>query len=228
MRFSALSVGLLASTLILLGACASQAPPQVETERTRGVALDSSGEVVGRAGLSYRAPNVDFRRYARVIVEPVQIYRNADANFGDATEQQKQAMAEFMQQEAIRALGPRATTTPGADVARLRLTLAGLEGNTPVAATASRIIPLGLVVNLTSHVHGAPGTFSGSLTYAAEFVDSRTDDTIGVFIQKRFPDVFDFRATLTSEAAQKRAFAASAEQLRIRIEEIQAGGGVPR
>ncbi len=187
-----------------------------------------SGDVAGRAGLAYRAPNVDLRKYSKVIVVPVQIYRGADADFGNATEQQKQAMAQFMQQEAIRALGPRASTTPGPDVARLHLTLAGLEGNTPVAATASRIIPVGLVVNLASHVRGASGTFTGSLTYAAEFVNSQTNDTIGVFIQKRFPDVFDFGATLSSETAQKLAFTDSAEQLRRRIEEIQSGADAPR
>ena len=216
---------MLASALILIGACASG--PQTGTELARGTGVQPSGDVAGRAGLAYRAPAVNLRKYSRIIVEPVQIYRGADAAFGDTTEPQKQAMADFMQQEAIRALGPRAATTPGPDVVRLRLTLAGLEGNTPVAATASRIIPLGLVVNLASHVHGAAGTFSGSLTYAAEFVDSHTNDAISVFIQKRFPDALDFGATLSSEAAQKRAFTASAEQLRRRVEEIHSGSGAP-
>ena len=219
---------MLASALILLGACTSETP-QVGSELTRGAPpLEQSGDVAGRAGLAYRTPDVDLRKYSRIIVVPVQIYRGTDAAFGDTTEQQKQAMAIFMQQEAIRALGPRATTTPGPDVVRLHLTLAGLEGNTPVAATASRIIPVGLVVNLASHVRGAAGTFTGSLTYAAELIDSQTNDTISVFIQKRAPDALDYGATLSSEAAQRRAFAASAEQLRRRVEEIHSGTGAPR
>jgi hypothetical protein len=37
----------------------------------------------------------------------------------------------------------------------------------------------------------------------------------------------DFGATLSSEAAQKRAFTASAEQLRRRVEEIHSGSGAP-
>jgi hypothetical protein len=226
MRIRAAHGAMLAAALILVGACAS-GTPQTGTELARGTGVQPSGDVAGRAGLAYRAPNVSVRKYTRIIVEPVQIYRGADATFGDTTEQQKQAMADFMRQEAIRALGPRAATTPGPDVVRLRLTLAGLEGNTPVAATASRIIPVGLVVNLASHVHGAAGTFSGSLTYAAEFVDSQTNETISVFIQKRFPDAMDFGATLSSEAAQKRAFTASAEQLRRRVEEIHSGSGAP-
>lgn len=221
MRIGTAPAAMLASVALMLGACASDAPPQ--TELARDVLLQPSGDVAGRAGLAYRAPAIDYRKYTGVIVAPVQVYRGADAAFGNATEQQKLAMADFMQQETIRALGPRATTASGPGVARLHLTLAGLEGNTPVAATASRIIPAGLAVNLASHMRGAPGTFSGSLTYAAEFIDSQTNDTIGVFIQKRFPDVFDFAATLSSESAQRRAFSGSAEQLRRRIEEIQSG-----
>src|SRR5687768_12801173 len=146
MSIRAMPGAMLASALILLGACAS-GTPQTGTELTRGTGVQPSADVAGRAGLAYRAPHVNLRKYSRVLVEPVQIYRGADAEFGGATEQQKQAMADFMRQEAIRTLGPRVATTPGPDVARLRLTLAGLEGNTPVAATASRIIPLGLVVN---------------------------------------------------------------------------------
>ena len=84
------------------------------------------------------------------------------------------------------------------------------------------------MVNLASHIRGASGTFTGCLTCAAEFVDSQTNDTIGVFIQKRNPDVFDFGATLSSETAQKLAFTDSAEQLRRRIEEIQSGADAPR
>jgi hypothetical protein len=221
MRIRKASAGMLASAVLLAGACATETP--LQTELTRAVPLQQSGDVAGRAGLAYRVPNVDLRKYSRLIVAPVQVYQGDDADFGGATDQQKQAMVDFMQQETIRALGPRATTASGPGVARLHLTLAGMEGNTPVAATASRIIPVGLVVNLASHVRGASGTFTGSLTYAAEFIDSQTNDTIGVFIQKRFPDVFDFGATLSSEAAQRRAFGAAAEQLRRRIEEIQSG-----
>lgn len=226
MKIAAIPAAMFASALIL-GACSSSEPPPVETAYTRDVPLQQSGDVGGRAGMIYRHPNVNLRQYTRLIVEPVEIYRGEDGNFGDATETQKQAMAEYMRAEIIRELGPRAATTPGPGVARLKLTLAGLEGNTPVVATASRIIPLGLVANVTQQARGAPGAFTGSVTYSGELVDSQTNAPLVVFIQKRSPDAMDIPATFTSEDAQRAAIRSAAEGLRKRMDQLQTMSGAP-
>ncbi|HEX6978079.1 MAG TPA: DUF3313 domain-containing protein [Alphaproteobacteria bacterium] len=211
-----------------LGACSSNEPGPVETQATRSVPMTESSDVAGHVGMVYRASNVNPRQYTRFIVEPVQIYRGADADFGGATEQQKQQMAAFMQSELVRALGNRVTTTPGPNVARMKVTLAGLEGNIPVAATASRLLPVGLVANVVQSARGEPGSFTGSVTYAAEVVDSMTGRPIVVAVQKRSPDAMDIGATLSSQEAQKAAITSVADAFRKKIDELQSASGAPR
>lgn len=212
----------------MLGACASDKPAPVETSYTRGVPMAPAGDVAGRTGMVYRVPNVNLAQYTRFIIEPVAIYQGADADFGGASEQQIQQMASLMRSELVRELGPRVTTTPGPNVARVKVTLAGLEGNTPVAATVSRVAPAGLVANVVQQARGAPGSFTGSVTYAAEVSDSQTGTPIIVGVQKRSPDALDITATLTSEAAQKAAITSFAEGFRKKVDEIQAASGAPR
>lgn len=223
--------GVTAAVLVsaaVLGACTSEAPPPPQQSATRNMPMTESTDVAGRVGLVYRAPNVNARQYTRFIIDPVQIYRGTDANFGDATEQQKQEMAKFMQSELVRTMGDRVTTTPGPNVARVKLTLAGLEGNTPVAATASRILPVGLVANVVQSARGEPGSFTGSVTYQAEVTDSTTGRPILVAVQKRSPDAMDIGATFSSQDAQKAAITSVAEAFRKKVDEIQSASGAPR
>lgn len=212
---------------VILGACAEKTP-QVETPVTQSVPMTEQSNVAGRAGMVYRAPDINYRQYTRFIVDPVQIYRGADANFGGASEQQIQEMADFMRSEMIRALGPRVTNTPGPNVARVKLTLAGLEGNTPVVSTVSHLVPVGLVANAAQAARGAPGSFTGSVTYAVEVADSQSGKPLIVGVQKRSPGALDIPATVTSEYAQKAAITSFAEAFRKRVDEIQSAAGSPR
>lgn len=211
-----------------LGACASSEPPPVETTATQRVPMTESSDVAGRTGMIYRAPDMNPAQYTRFIIDPVQIYRGADANFGGASEQQIQQMANFMHSELVRTMGNRVTNRPGPNVARVKVTLAGLEGNTPVAATVSRVLPVGLVANVVQSARGEPGSFSGSVTYLTEVIDSLTGKPLVVGVQKRSPDAMDIGATFSSEAAQKAAITSFAEGFRKRVDELQSASGAPR
>jgi hypothetical protein len=211
----------------ILAACSSS-EPTVQTAAERDVPMTESSNVAGRSGMVYRKPNVNLTQYTKFIVDPVQIYRGADADYGGATEQQIQQMAAFMRSEMVRTLGNRVTNTPGPGVARIKLTLAGLEGNTPVVATVSRVLPVGLVANVVQSARDEPGSFTGSVTYVGEVVDAQTNQRIVVAAQKRSPDAMDIGATFSSEDAQKAAITGLAESVRKRVDDIQSASGAPR
>lgn len=181
------------------------------------------GELTGRTALVWRAPNLDVRRYTRVIIEPVEVYRGADADFGGADVQQQQQLADYMRGEFSRTLGQRVAFAPGPGVARLKLTLAGLENNTPVVAPVSRVAPAGLVINLGKQVMNQPGSFSGGVTIAGQVLDSTTDQPLITFVQKRYPEAMNVVATLSSRDAQEAAIRQAAEAFKNRLDELQAG-----
>jgi hypothetical protein len=173
----------------------------------------------------YRAPNVDARQYTKFMIDPVSVYRGTDADWGGATDQEIQQMAQFMRSELVRALGDRypIVTGPGPGVARIRLTLAGLENNTAVVAPVSRVMPAGLVVNVTNAAVGKSGTFTGSVTISGEVVDSSSNKSLVVFAQKRGPDALDIGATFSSRDAQRAAITSFADAFRKRMDQIQTG-----
>jgi hypothetical protein len=127
--------------------------------------------------------------------------------------------------EFVRVLGERyaIVNAPAPDVARLKLTLAGVEGNTPFVATASRVLPIGLAANLAKSAAGAPGSFTGSVTFAGQFYDSTSNELIAAFLTRRAPDALDIRATLSTRDAAEAAITDSAMRLRNAIDRMQAG-----
>jgi hypothetical protein len=207
---------------ILLTACADQKPQQLQG--MSGPAM-SERDIGGRPTLAYIAPGTDFRKYKRFILEPVTVYRGSDAQFGEATEADKQRLAQYMHSTFASALGPRYIVTKARpDAARLHLTLAGLEDSTPVVGTVSHVLPAGLVMNLVNEQSGQPGSFSAAVIIAGELRDSQTNKLEASFVQKRFPDAMDITSTLTSRDGHKAVIQETANTFRARVDKIQSGG----
>src|SRR5689334_18717816 len=141
---AAAAAGAIGAAVLVLGGCASTEPKPMQglegSSMPPGASLQP-GEVAGRTAMVWRNPNADLRRYTRFIIEPVEVYHGTDANFEGASEQELRQLADFTRREFVRTGGPYVTTAPGPGVARIKLTLAGLEGNVPVASTVSRALP---------------------------------------------------------------------------------------
>ena len=214
--------------LALLGGCASQAPRSQGLDTTLGptAAAMQPGEVTGRNAIVWRAPDLDpdWRAYTRVLLDPVETYRGPDADFGGADAQQQQQLADYVWREYVRAIGPYAASAPGPGVVRLKLMLVGLENNVPVAATASRVVPVGLAVNLGKAVMGQPGTFTGSVVLAGQMIDTQTNQPLLTAVQKCYPPVLNIRATFSSREAQEAAIRDAATDFGRRINELRRGG----
>ncbi|MDA8232924.1 MAG: DUF3313 domain-containing protein [Magnetospirillum sp.] len=217
-RILALGVVLAAAT-----ACSSSSGPSVPAGLAQaGQPMQESPNVPGT--LVWKKPGLNPASYTSFIITPPEIYQGADASFGNATPADKQAMAAYMGREFRRALGERyrITNTPGTGTARLQLTLAGMSGNVPVAATASRITPMGIVANVTRNATGGTPTFTGTVTIEGQFFDSRTGQPLATFITTRAPSAFDLGATLTSQDAQRAAVAGAANDLRDSLARAQS------
>lgn len=211
------------AALLMLGGCASTAPmpPQSyqETVLPSGASLRRS-VAFGRAAMVWRDPQVDFGTYTGIIIDPVEIYRGADADFDGADEQVLHQVAEFTRGEFARVAGPYLAASPGPGVARLKLVLAGLENNVPVLSAASWGLPLSLPMNLLKAAGDQPGIFTGSATLAAALFDSMTNAVLGVAMQRNYPSPMNIVATLSSRAAQQAAITEAAEGMRLWLDKV--------
>lgn len=209
--------------LVAVAACSSSP----EVPRAAQNARQPMSEAPNAPGtMVWKKPGLNPARYTSFIIDPVDIYRGSDADFGSATEADKQALASYMGREYKRALGERyavnkTAKTATSNTARLQLTLAGASDTVPVAATASRVTPFGIVANAANTAAGGNPTFTGTVTILGKFLDAKTGEPLATFVTTRGPSAFDVGATLTSRDSQEAAITASADELRDSLQRSQ-------
>jgi len=214
--------GIVLATLLATGAAA----PAAEPEKPTG--LQSSADLTSNPanpnGLLYKRPDINYRQYLRFSFDPVQIYQGEGSSFSGTNETEKSELATFLLNEFKQSISERygIASTPSPDVARIKLILVGIEANTPVLSTVTRLVPAGLAINALSAVANRQGTFMGSATYAIEFYDSQSGQLLAAALEKRSPSAIDVTATLGKFDAARSAIREGAIKLREAIDKIQA------
>lgn len=216
----ATNIGMALALAALLAGCSSNEP---KTASAGGKTVPLSEEsLAGRGAMVYRSATFDPKRYNRFILEPVTVYQSAEKPFSADELSYLQGLAQFAQAEFVRVIGARypIVTQPAADVIRVKLQIAGTEDNVPVVSTVSHVLPVGLAANLIQSARGAPGSFTGSVTLGGELTDSVSNQTMMVFIQRRYPDALDIGSTLTTQEAHRSAITQAIEAYRKRIDAV--------
>jgi Protein of unknown function (DUF3313) len=149
--------------------------------------------------LVYRSPTIERGKYKSIFVDNADIYRQADADFGAASDADKARLAEQLTNDFRSALlkhrYPLATQS-GPGVVRLHLTLAGVKESKPVAATALRLTPLGLGMSAAKTATGGSSALVGSATVAGQMFDSETGETLAGFVATESPIALDITSGL--------------------------------
>jgi hypothetical protein len=114
-----------------LSGCASSAPVAYE-------GLSSAAQLQplkdDDAPFQYRSPAADLRNYSKILIDPVTIYAGRDAQFGPVSQEDREIIADYMQQKFAEVLRSKdqIVATPESGALRLHLTLTGIETSTPV------------------------------------------------------------------------------------------------
>lgn len=212
---------LFVSYAIILGGCASG--PKAYQD------LDSSAKLQPAQNyhntLLYRMPGLEGKKYAKFIIDPVQIYSGEDAQFGSVSKEDRQIVAGFIRDEFTRVLKDRYTvvTQPGPGVLRLKFTLAGLELTKTALATVTHVIPVGLVLNIGKSAAGMPGSFMGSVTLAGELYDGETNTLVFAFVTKKSPNAMNVTTMLSGLDAAKKAITEVAEKFVEEVDKTRKG-----
>jgi hypothetical protein len=169
----------------------------------------------GPDAFQYTKPNLSFSGYSALIVDPVTIYSGKDGQFGSVSEQGRSAIAQYMQQQFTQILGKKfqISDSAGPHMARLHLTLTGIESSTPVMSIVSHVLPVGLVVNSGLEAAGHNGTFFGSVSYAVELYDANSGELIYASVAKETPHALSISAALGSLDAARAGLRRGANYL---------------
>ncbi|ASL46964.1 hypothetical protein bAD24_III06200 [Burkholderia sp. AD24] len=171
---------------------------------------DDSGRVPYRF-----SSQTDWQQYTKVIIDPVVVYRGADNQFGDMRDEDKAALATYMQTRFAEKLRGRfeIATAPGPNTLRLKLTLTGAKTSTPVISTLSRFDIAGGIYNGVQTVRGREGAFTGSVIYAVEIYDAASNRLINAYVSKQYPSPMNIGASFGSLGASKTGIEKGADAL---------------
>ncbi|USX28997.1 DUF3313 domain-containing protein [Oxalobacteraceae bacterium OTU3CINTB1] len=205
---------LLIATCLALAGCASTQPAPYGGLASSGQLRPNLDDRSGRIPYSY-ATQVNLRDYRSIIVDPVVVYRGQDSQFEEVTEEDKTALATYMQSEFEAKLRGRFNLTrdPGRHTLRLKLTLTGAKSSTRFLSTASRFDLAGAPYNLVQAARGKEGAFTGSVMYAVELFDASTNLLVNAYVTKQYPGPYNLGASLGLMDASKAGVRNGADAL---------------
>lgn len=195
-------------------ACASVTPVPYSAIASSSYLEPNPADPSGRIPFRY-ATTVDWRAYNKMIVEPVAIYRGPDQQFGDMSEEDKAALATYMQTRFAAKLGSRFSIVNkrAPNTLRVRLTLTGAVANTPVIGTLSRFDMAGAVYNVVQTARDKEGLMTGSVIYSVEIFDAATSSLLSAFVTKQYPSPYNIGASVGSLAAAEAGIDKGADAL---------------
>lgn len=199
---------------VALTGCAGLEPTRYAEIESAAHLAPNPKDTSGRVPYRY-STQVDWRNYNKIIVEPVTVYRGADHQFGDMSEQDRADLAAYMGTKFAQKLATRFTLTTdrGPRTLRLKLTLTGAVANTPVLGTLSRFDMAGALYNGVQTVRDREGTLTGSVIYAVEIHDAAANRLLGAYVTKQYPSPMNVAASMGDLAAAKAGIDKGAEAL---------------
>jgi hypothetical protein len=218
------------STLCLaalpLAALIAAAPASAQTKDHAPVALKSSSKMTqdkaNSESWTYVQPREVFTKYRTVIVDPTAVYQGADAQFDgiDSADRYKAAsvITDELRKELVKTFPSPAK--PQADTLRLKVTILGATKTKGGIATATRVTPIGFGLSAVKSVLGKPGTFTGSVLFAVELYDAKTNQLLLAAVRRRTPDPLDVPATISQDETIKSVAREFADGARKRLENL--------
>ncbi|WP_320203348.1 DUF3313 domain-containing protein [Agrobacterium rosae] len=172
----------------------------------------------GRVPYSYNS-GANWSHYDKAIVDPVTIYRGQDSQFVKVSEQDKIALASYMQSRFTQKLRTRfsVVSAPAPGTLRVRLTLTGAKTTTPVLGPFSHLDVGGGVYNAVQAVRDKEGTMTGSVSYGVEIFDATTSTLLSAYVTKQYPNAMNVGASFGSLKASEVAIDKGANALLSRL-----------
>lgn len=214
------TLSLLSTWVLCLGVagCSSPSPsPYAGIDASRQLQVNAQDKT-GRVPYLFTT-QVNWSSYESIYLEPVTVYAGADSQFGDVDNEQRQALARYMDHEFHEALKGRfrLTRLPSPHALRLRLTLTGAQKNTPYLAPFSRF-DIGLApYNLLQSLRDRQGSFTGSVSYMVEIYDADTSRLLESYITRQYPKALNIASTRGALTAARVGIDLGAQDLSWRL-----------
>lgn len=179
----------------------------------------------GEALLVYRDQSAPWRKYDKMLIEPITMWANA-AKSGilmDVPADEQQVLIDYLDASLRHALGRdyQLVDRPGPTVLRLRVAITEAEGSTVPLDLASTVIPQLRSLSLLKRIATGTDMFVGKAGIEGELQDSLSDKRLAAAVDRRVGQK-SVQGAGRSWADVETSFDEWAEQLRARLAQLRA------
>jgi Protein of unknown function (DUF3313) len=137
-----------------------------------------------QALLVYFNPNADWRKYNKVMIDPVTVGLGPEHQ---VSEQDQQMLSSYYHNKMEEDLATRFTIVqqPGPDVMRVRAALTDATTATPVLRTISVVIPQARILGAAKNLATGTYAFVGAAQSEGEVLDSMTGERLAAAVDRR-------------------------------------------
>jgi uncharacterized lipoprotein YmbA len=149
-----------------------------------------------RVPYRYDTP-VHWRSYRKIMLEPVAVYQGVDNQFGAMSNEDRNALASYMQSTFAQKLSTRfeLVNEPGPGTLQVKLTLTGAKTTKAVLGTVTKFDIGGGLYNSVQAIRGKEGAMNGSVIYSVEIYDALSRQLLSAYITKQYPNAMNVGAS---------------------------------
>lgn len=184
--------GTVLAAVALFGLTACKTTKQTRNVTESGFLSDYSQLHKGKddqAKLVYIAPNVDWKKYTKMYVEPVQLWKSddKDSKLGKLSKDDQQKLTSLFYTELYNELGKSYTMVdkPGPNTLVLRSAITEAHKSAPVRNLLTTIVPFGIAANLLKTAVFGTGIGVGQVQVEAELLDGQTNQRLAAAVDRR-------------------------------------------
>ena len=142
----------------------------------------------GSGAWNYRKPNVDFKPYTQIMLDPLVIWPSTQSTYGglDASTAWRLARAFEDQMRQALAGGCKIVDRPGPGVLRLRAALTDIVLERPGVESPGPLIPMAnnILIRASEKVSGL-NALEGQAAIEAELLDAQSHERLAAYVEKR-------------------------------------------
>jgi hypothetical protein len=133
----------------------------------------------------YRNPKTDWKKYTKMIVDPVIVYQEASLDAETRENYQKLANNAYVFFTEELAKEGKLVTAPGPDTMRIQFAIVSAEKSGPVGNFMSTVVPVGMALSTVKYAATGKPMSVGEITGELRITDSMTGELLAAALDKR-------------------------------------------
>jgi len=147
----------------------------------------------GSGALRYRNPNIDTKKYKKILFERVQVGIKGDAEYKNIDPTELKALTDYFQEAVKRELGTAypIVDEPGPDVLRVRSAITELVPTKTGYSVVALVVPYATIADLAAGKISKGSPYLGEAAIEAEGIDGMTGDLVFAYVERRIGKKYD-------------------------------------